>query len=84
MRMMTHDEDPLDVIKKINNFIGNSENTDSLISDINDIINKMDSLEMTINNIGDMKFKNAMLNYLTNARSHISNIIDIFDEMMRV
>ena len=77
-------EDPNDVLKKINSFIGNEDNTNSVMESIGDIMKGVDALEMTVSNIGDEKYKNEMLGYIAMIRQYTSNVLDAFDSMMEI
>jgi hypothetical protein len=77
-------EDPNDVIKKIDNFIGNEENTNSVMGNIGDIMTSVDKLERTIGDIGDDGYRNEMLGYITMIRQYVTNTLDAFDSMMEI
>jgi hypothetical protein len=75
-------ENPNDVIKKINKFIDDEDNTDSIMGNIGDIMGSVDKLEMTVSNIEDDQYKNEMLGYITMIRRYTTSILDAFDSMM--
>jgi len=83
-RFLTQDENPADVIKKIDDFISNKDNTESIMDDVGSMMKTLDSLEMTVNNIEDEPYRNEMLGYVTIARTQIMNVIDALDSMLEV
>lgn len=77
-------EDPNDVIKRIDKFINNEDNTTSIMESINDIMKGVDRLERTVGNIEDDKYRNEMLGYVAKIRQYVISTLDSFDSMMDI
>ena len=84
MRAFEMGENPNDVVSKIDRFIQDSDNTDSVMKHIGDIMNSSDKLERVIGNIEDDHYRNEMLGYITMIRQYVTNTLDAFDSMMDV
>lgn len=82
MRAFTTDENPTDLLKKIDDFISNDDNTTTIMELINDITMKLDKLEVSINNLEEQVYREEMLGYLTMSRNYIINLLDALDSMM--
>ena len=82
MRAFNIEENPSDVLKKIDDFISNKENPESIMDNIGDIMTKLDDTEQVINNIEDKHYREEMLGYITNARNYIMSILDAMDSML--
>jgi len=78
------EENPNDVIKKIDSFIGNEDNIDSMMGNIGDIMKSVDKLERVIGSIEDDHYRNEMLGYITMIRQYVTNTLDAFDSMMEI
>jgi hypothetical protein len=83
-RMLEVGESPSDVIKKIDSFIGNEDNTNGFMENIGVIMKGVDRLENIVNNIGDERYRNEMLGYITMVRQYITSALDAFDSMMEI
>ena len=83
-RILTQDENPADVIQKIDDFINNKDNSESIVDDIGFMMKKLDSLEQTVNNIEDEPYRNEMLGYVTMARTQVMNVLDALDSMLEI
>lgn len=82
MRMFTTDDDPKDVVNKIDSFINDEQNTDNVLHQISTIMKSVDELEITINNIQDKPYREEMLGYTTMIRNYTVSVLDAFDSMM--
>jgi len=84
MRMMTTDDDPIDVISKIDDFISNKDNTESLMDDVTIVMTKLDNMERVITGMKDEGYRKEMLGYLQTSRLQVMNILDAVDSMLEV
>lgn len=82
MRAFTTDENPIDLLKKIDDFINNDDNTTIIMELVNDVIVKLDKLEVSINNLDEQVYREEMLGYVTMSRNYIINLLDALDSMM--
>jgi hypothetical protein len=83
-RVLEFGESPSDVIKKIDSFIGNEDNTNGFMDNIGVIMKGVDRLENIVNNIGDERYRNEMLGYITMVRQYVTSALDAFDSMMEI
>lgn len=83
-RLLSQDENPADVITKIDDFIMNPDNTDSMMEHIGLLMKTLDKTEQTVNNLEDEGYRNEMLGYIMVARTQTMNILDALDSMLEV
>ena len=79
---MAQGENPSDVLKKIDDFISNKDNSEGLIDNIGGLMKILDNTEQIIQGMGDEGYRKEMLGYVTVARTQTMNILDAFDSMM--
>lgn len=82
--MMNTDENPSDVIKKIDDFISNKDNSESIMDSVGKMMELLDNTEKIVNNLEDDRFKNEMLGYIQTSRVQMLNLLDAVDSMLEV
>jgi hypothetical protein len=75
-------ESPSDVIKKIDDFLGDGNSLNDIMGSITDIMKGIETIENTINNLAEDKYKNEILGYITMSRQYVMSILDAVDSMM--
>jgi hypothetical protein len=83
-RMLSQGENPADVIKKIDDFINNKDNSESIVDNVQVMMKTLDATEQTVTNLEDEGYRNEMLGYVTIARTQVMNILDALDSMLEV
>lgn len=83
-RILSQNENPSDVIRKIDDFISNKGNTESIMDEVGKIMRSLDALEQVVNNLEDEGYRNEMLGYVTVARTQMMNVLDAMDSMLEV
>lgn len=83
-RILSQNENPSDVIRKIDDFISNKDNTESIMDEVGKIMRSLDALEQVVNNLEDEGYRNEMLGYVTVARTQMMNVLDAMDSMLEV
>lgn len=81
-RALTQDENPKDILSKINDFIGDGESVDTLMNDIGAILKKLDSIERVMSGLKEEHYRNEVLSYVTSARNYVTSMLDAVDSMM--
>lgn len=75
-------ENHLDVINKINKFIGEPENVDGFLEGINNIMKGIDNIERISGTIEDERYRNEIFGYIAKMRQYVISSLDAFDSMM--
>lgn len=83
-RLHSQDENPADVIAKIDDFISNKDNTESIMNQVGVMMKTLDDTEQVVTNLEDEGYRNEMLGYITMARTQVMNILDAMDSMLEV
>lgn len=84
MRIMNHDENPSDVLSKIDDFISNKDNTEGLVDNVGELMKILDNTEQIVQGMGDDGYRKEMLGYLTVARTQTMNLLDAVDSMLEI
>jgi hypothetical protein len=82
MRAFGIEENPSDVLKKIDDFISNKDNTVAIMDNIGDMMGLLDKTEMVVNNLEERAYREEILGYITNARNYIMSMLDAMDSML--
>ena len=83
-RILNTDENPSEVIKKIDDFISNKDNSETIMENIGKMMKLLDTTEQTINGLEDKRFRNEMLGYIQTSRVQMMSLVDAMDSMLEV